>query len=611
MTIQNGEYIKQTEDDITDALHSELQAEFGENIDLTESSVFTTLSQVIAAVLNSNQEESIEDVYQSAFLETATGIDLDRVVALLGLQRRPAINATGVERFIADGKVTQDYVIQRGVTVQTESTPPSRYNTTTVTSLELVSDFESGSLQNWSGDTGNATVVQRDAYRGDYSVELGATSGAHIYQGNVTFQQGTTTHAHVRPDGSSTVPIVTFGVQADDPTDYYQVAFDVGGDQIRLERVVDGSVDSTLDTAAQTLSAQTYYEVEIDWNITDNIGLSIKDANENELTTLGAVDDTYQSGYMGIKSGDATAAKQFDWLTSSATSATIRAVEGGPDGNVGAESVTVAAEAVAGVSEVTNLYPIGDSDFTDLSGNSFRTGRAEESDEDLRERAEDITTGGGAATHDAIVSALVNDIPDVSSVTLFENKTDQDNTGTGGLPPHSFEAVVFGGSDQEVAEILFEEKAVTSRDYSGVNGTSASATVTADSNGQQRTIEFSRPTEIQVDLTLDVVINDNYIGDDDVRNRIVNYIGGIDTNEVDQRGLGVGEDVIIDVVRDIVVGADDTGVVAFDQNVDGTPVETTPSTTTSNGINVIDIGATEVAQTDATDGSITLNTRQI
>jgi hypothetical protein len=107
-------------------------------------------------------------------------------------------------------------------------------------------------------------------------------------------------------------------------------------------------------------------------------------------------------------------------------------------------------------------------------------------------------------------------------------------------------------------------------------------------------------------MTLDIVISDSYIGDDELRNQIVRYIGGTLANGSETEGLGVGEDVRIDQLRDIVVG-DDTGVIGFDQSVDGNPVETTPSTTTVNGLNVVEIGGTEVAQTDASDASITLN----
>lgn len=608
MPIQNGEYVQLTENQIGSAIETELQNEFGQDIDLTESSVFSTLSDVLATVLSANQEQSLQEVYEAAFLDTATGEDLERVVAILGLQRRSAVHATGVERFDAGGKVTQDTVIQRGTTVQTLGPDPIEFETTEAVRLELIDSFEDGNINEYSGDVGNATVVTGNAYNGSNSLEMDATSGAHVYDDSVVLDQGTALHGHVRPR-TGTVSILTFGIQSDDATDYYQVAFDEANDEVRLEVVTDGSISSTVDTASVTIDPAVYYEAAIDWNITDNIGITVKDANENELTTLGGIDGTYQSGACGFKSGDATAPKNFDFYTTSARSADIRAVEGGPSGNLGANSLESVPSPPAGVQTVTNPYPTGDSEYEDTEGSQFRIGTAEETDRELRERARDATTGGGSATHDAIVSNIINTVNGARSVTLFENKTDTDNTGSGGLPPHSFEAVVFGGTNADVAEAIFDKKAVTAHDYAGVNGTAVTETVIADTNGQERDITFSRPNAVNIDMTLDLVINDNYIGDNELRDRIVRYIGGTLSNGSETIGLGVSEDVVIDALRDIVIGSDDTGVVAFDNSVDGTPISTTPSTTTVDGIEVIDIGDVEVAQTNAENGSITLNTR--
>ena len=608
MPFENGEYIQRTEDDIAAALESELQDEFGENIDLTESSVFSTLTEVLGAVLANNQEQSIGEVYRSAFIETADGEDLDKVVALLGFQRRDAVNATGVERFIASGKVTQDRVIQKGTEVQTEGASPTRFETTEAVVLELLNDFEDGSLTEFSGDTGSASIVTTGVYRGSNALQLDATDEAHIYDDSILVDQGTTLHGHVRPT-AGTVPILTFAVQ-DTGVDYYQVVFDEAADEVRLEVVSSGSVATTVDTTSVTLDANTYYEAEIDWNITDNIGVTVKNANENELATLGGEDNTYTTGSTGFKSGDSNGAKNFDFYTTSARSADIRALEGGVNGNVGAESLTVVPSPPAGIDEVTNLYPTGDPTYKDTSGSLFRVGQEEESDDELRDRALSAATGRGSATHDALVGNIINSIDAATSVTVFENKTEVDNTGSGGLPPHSFEAVVFGGDNVDVAEAIFEKKAITARDYSGVNGTSVTETVVAETNGQEREIEFSRPNAVNVDIDADLVINDNYIGDEALRDRLVQYIGGTLTDGSETIGLGVSEDVVINRIEDIIVGPEDTGVIAFDNSVDSDPLETTPSSTLVDGVDVIDVGAIEVAQTDATDTSITLNTRE-
>jgi len=611
MPVQDGFYEQLTVDEIRSALESELQVEFGQNIDLTESSVFTTLANVLATVLHDNQEQSLQDVYESAFLDTAEGQALDDVVAIIGLQRRDAIHATGVERFSATGPVTQDYPIQSGTTVQTGGEFPIEFETSEPTALELIDSFEDGSLSEYSGNTGNASIVtDANAPQGDNVLELDATDGAHIYDGGIDISTGTTFHAWLNPT-AGTAPAVTFAIQPSDPDTYYQVVVDESTDEVRIEYVLNNSVDTVIDTLSSAgITAGEYHEVEIDWNVTGNIGIELFDSSDASLGTAGGVDTTLLNGHTGFKSEDATGTKRIDWYTTSAVSANIRALVGGVDGNVGAESITRLPSPPSGVDTATNLYPTGDTSYSNTQGDEFTVGTNAETDSQLRDRAQDAVAGGGSATHDAIVDRLVNDTPGVTSVTVYENKTNTDSTGSGGLPEYSFEAVVFGGEDDDVAEAIFDEKAVTSRDYGGANGTAVTVTVTADSNGQERDISFSRPAKVDVDLTLDLVVDDAYIGDDALRDEIVSYIGGTLSEGTEVVGLGVGEDVLIDQVRDIVVG-DDTGVIGFDSSVDGTPISTTPSITTVDGLDVVDIGENEVAQSDASDASITLNTREL
>jgi len=610
MPIVNGNYRQLTADEIRTALEDELIAEFGEDIDLTESSVFSTLTEVLATVLADNTEQSLEEVYESAFLDTATGVDLDRVVEAIGIQRRPAIHATGVERFNATGPVEQDYVIQSGTQVQTDSDSPVEFETTESIALELIDAFTDGDVAEYSGDTGSASVItDSNALLGDNVLQLDATNGAHIYNDDIELQQGTTFHAYVRPD-SNTVPILTFAVQPGDATDYYQIVADGTADEVRLETVVGDSVDSVLDTAAATWSDGSFHEIEWDWDITEDISVTVYDPNDNELATLSANDATYTFGGPGFKSGDANATKEFDWYTTSSVSANIRCVRGGTVGNVGPNTLTVLPSPPSGVDTATNLYPTGTMDYRDTNEQQFVIGEERESDQALRDRARDAVTGGGKATHDALVAALINNTQGVSSVTVYENKTDNDNTVSGGLPPHSFEAVVYGGDDEDVARTIFDTKAITARDYGGAHGTRTEYTITSDVSGQQRSIEWTRPTKVDIDMTLDLVVDESYIGEEALRNDIVQYIGGTLVNGSDVVGLGVGENVRIDVLRDIIVG-DDTGVIGLDQSVDGSPIETTPSFTTVDGLEVVDVGANEVAQTDATDASITINTREL
>jgi len=103
--------------------------------------------------------------------------------------------------------------------------------------------------------------------------------------------------------------------------------------------------------------------------------------------------------------------------------------------------------SVLGWNEVFNLVP-GD------------TGRFIESDEELRARHAKSVRYSGAATVQAIRARILQEVDSVSAVSVYENRTHQ---FVGSMPPHSFETVVSGGSNQAVAKKIWEVKPPVSR----------------------------------------------------------------------------------------------------------------------------------------------------
>lgn len=596
-------------ENVQNLIETQLQQDFGDDIDLTDSSVFSTLSRAFATVVANNQEQSLQEIYEAAFLDTATGDDLEAVVALAGIQRRSATAATGVERFSTNGQTSADRVIQRGTTVQTDGTEPVGFETTERAIIRFFDGFEqSDTLNDYDGDVSDASLVSTNVYNGLNALQLAAVDGSHIYNADHEVQRGSEWSLYVRPQNGS-VPIATWGIET--IQDHYQVAVDGTNNEIRLEEVVGGTT-TTLDSAAATLNSQ-YYRVDIGWTITGELTVSVVDESTDPNTTLTTVQDTgnftYTSGPIGFKSGDATAVKQFDYASMRSVSANIRSIESGPIGNVGTNSITSLPSSIAGIQSVNNDYPTGDTDYTNTNGVRFTFGDSAETDAELRERAREAVSAGGASTADALLGELVNNVDGVTSASIYENKTDTDNTGSGGLPPFSFEAVVYGGDELEIAEAIYDTKAVTATDYSGVHGTSVSRTVVSSVNEQEWGIEFSRPFELAVDVTADIIIDGTYVGDNRIKDAIVRYIGGISTDGSEVLGTSVGEDVRIDKLRDVVV-QDEFGVVGLDYTVDNDPLSTTPTSTTVDGLEVVSVADNEVAETNATDGSIIINTRQ-
>jgi hypothetical protein len=84
-------------------------------------------------------------------------------------------------------------------------------------------------------------------------------------------------------------------------------------------------------------------------------------------------------------------------------------------------------------------------------------------------------------------------------VSVLENFTDV--TDVNGLPPHSIEAIVLGGADADIAQVIYETKAAGTRPH----GTTF-VNIT-DSSGNPQAIGFSRPTStnIRMDVAFDWV----------------------------------------------------------------------------------------------------------
>ncbi len=597
-----------SQSEVASLIEQQLREDFGDDIDLTESSVFSTLTNVFASVIANNQEQSLQEVYESAFLETANGDDLEKVVALAGITRRSATSSTGVQQFSANGQTTANRVIPRGTTIQTDGTDPVEFETTERSVIRFFDDFEqSDTLNAYEGDVPDASLVSTNVYNGLGALELTATDGAHIYNPNHSVKRGSSWSVHVRPE-TGTAPTATWALQT--LQDHYQVVVDEGAGKIRLEEVSGGTITTLDSTTASVPTA--YVRVDIEWTITGGLTATVVDESTDPSTTLGEVattnNFTYLSGPIGFKSSDANGVKQFDYASMRDTSSNIRAIASGTVGNVGTNSITSLPSSIAGVQSTTNQYPTGDTSYINTDGIRFVSGTDAETDTELRERAKQSVSAGGAGTADALLGELVNNVDGVTSVSIYENKTDSDNTGSGGLPPFSFEAVVYGGDELDIAEAIYDTKAVTATDYSGVHGTSVSRTVVSQVNEQEFDIEFSRPFKLDVDVTADLIVDDTYVGDADIKNAIVQYIGGNTSDGSDVTGVGVGENVRIDALRDVIVDRN-FGVVGLDYSIDGDPLSTTPSKTTVDGLEVIQVNENEVALTDATDGSLTINTR--
>ena len=187
----------------------------------------------------------------------------------------------------------------------------------------------------------------------------------------------------------------------------------------------------------------------------------------------------------------------------------IQAFEAGPDGNVAAGTIDTVVTPLAAAISVTNAAAtVG--------------GRNRETDQEFRERYLSSVDKPGGSNTDAIRAQLLE-------VT--------DETDSDGLPPHSIEAIVYGGTDANIAAAIHARKAAGIQTYGG-----QSAQV-LDASGKLRTIKFSRPTPVLIYVQIsDLVTSDAYAGDAALKAAIVEYIGSA-AGDIAESGLAIGETV--------------------------------------------------------------------
>lgn len=160
------------------------------------------------------------------------------------------------------------------------------------------------------------------------------------------------------------------------------------------------------------------------------------------------------------------------------------------------------------------------------------TGRNVETDEELRIRHLSLKSVAGSATVNAIQSRLVQEVASISSASVYENRNNEINSFS--MPPHSIECVVVGGSNQEIANKIYEVKPAGIETYGNITQE------ITDQNGDLQIVKFSR--SVGKFGWVRVSVNTLYTEEpltsaitDAIKNAVLAYGGTI----------GIGEDIII------------------------------------------------------------------
>ncbi len=211
------------------------------------------------------------------------------------------------------------------------------------------------------------------------------------------------------------------------------------------------------------------------------------------------------------------------------------------NGTIAGGSVDVAARSVD--NGITTNQPAGTivEINTPLTGVDSVTNAADSAggadiETDAVLRARYLARGSvGGSTAVAIQSAL-NNVESIVTAVVYENNT---SSVVDGMPPKSIEAVIDGGTEPEILDILLNFKPAGIEPHGTESGS------ITDNEGVLRTFKWSEPTEqdvsIKVDITPGAEWEFGFV--DAVKQKVIEHVGGTDADTVVWPGQGIGSTV--------------------------------------------------------------------
>ncbi|MEE9382837.1 MAG: baseplate J/gp47 family protein [Nannocystaceae bacterium] len=197
-----------------------------------------------------------------------------------------------------------------------------------------------------------------------------------------------------------------------------------------------------------------------------------------------------------------------------------------------AATLTVITTPVSGWTSVNN------------AAGATQIGSLEESDGDLRRRRE-VSTELGAVNTETAIQAAVFAVDGVLDVAVAVNETE--SVDALGLPPKTFRVVVEGGTDDDIAQAIWDNHAA------GIGTSGAESGNAIDSNGTTKVMNFARPVVVDIFIEIVIATGPSFPsgGDELIKQAIVDFAAGLlpvpgcqdDENPELIPGITIGDDV--------------------------------------------------------------------
>ena len=170
------------------------------------------------------------------------------------------------------------------------------------------------------------------------------------------------------------------------------------------------------------------------------------------------------------------------------------------------DGVNGSVEITGGTANTAFGFPINDEQAG--RGGESLLGRNVETDAEARARRSRVirAPGGGSVLS---IQAAISTLPEVSYARVYENPLNVIDSS--GRPPKCIEAVVLGGVDNDIAEVIREKKAGGIQAYA-VPGSNGVTVILQDDDTNDFTIGFSRPDQVQLYVEVHVQVQRGTFG---------------------------------------------------------------------------------------------------
>lgn len=314
-------------------------------------------------------------------------------------------------------------------------------------------------MTTWGLSTAGFTKKRLADIQSELEASLQATFGAEIkVSGDSVFGQ-------------------LIGIMADREAELWELA-----EAVYLSAYPDSAAGTPLDNAAaltgHSRQAATHSNVTVTCATTGGSPVILPVGRQVRVTATGATFETLEE--VTIPAGGNV-------------EVSCRATVTGPV-EAPAGTLTEIVTPVSGWTSVTNAADaaVGRDQETDAA---FRTRRLEELS---------VAQGGTIA---AMENRITNEVSGVTFCVVQENRTD--TTDGDGRPPHSVHVTVIGGTNQDVADMIWATKPA------GAAMHGATTATVVDSAGNNQTVKFDRATSVRIYLIANLTTDGSYPADGD------------------------------------------------------------------------------------------------